>query len=800
MPALIKSNSAEVSRSRPVLGFTVRTAPAQWFEVAIATDSRLFRPEEKARRTPANFFTSRSLGSLWSERGEAIWLVPPSVLARFVGQERLYYTIATSADPSFANPEVTRLPDGAVPSVAVSRSFTGDLRRLSGVPNTRGGLLGNGHGYGSEAPAVLEWAGDRAAPGAIEPAPGPAPAGNGGAPGAGAGSPPAVASVYEVYDDGLEPRLDAPSSPADEGEGDAEAYGIEGPPPEPVDSVASALGKPQPEYPPATRFEPAAPGNFETRKKPRTVDRIVIHITDATTTGSTVSWFQNTKARVSAHFVVGQDGEVVQMVRLADVAYHAKGANTRSIGIEHVAKAPSGSSAGLHPSPAQYAASAKLVRWLCDRLGIPVDRDHILGHAEIVKTDHTGCPNSVWDWDAYLGLLSQAPTAQGLGGPGSFDIDWPDVQVVPQPTDASCWATAAAIVMGWRDRQSVLPEHVATLTGHSKDAGIDPSDVGQLAKSCDLVAEPPQSYTVDGFRALLEQRGPLWVGVLTGSGSGHAVVVTGMWSDGNPDGSDTCVRVVDPWDRDPGQPCAPGPYLATHDRGSRYSQSWRDFVREYEGLGAAGAQGDLQIIDAGGTGGRVIASGLPTTGQSVRPSGFEAKALGGGAGVAVATEIVGAVAKAIIDNKGDVHWDLHQLEGVMHPGNDPANAVQAEFRSGETLKVTGPRMIVDWGKDDVIYLDCEMRWQYNGTSVGNVEIIERGLSDAVGGELYVKATLRPDLRIFRHPPDTGRPAAGLRVLFHYRWVFPLPWDDDEIKTTEYMLYGDGVWERVANWE
>jgi hypothetical protein len=47
-----------------------------------------------------------------------------------------------------------------------------------------------------------------------------------------------------------------------------------------------------------------------------------------------------------------------------------------------------------------------LTRWLCDTYGIPCDRTHILGHSEAhPATTHTGCPNAVWDWDYFMGMV-----------------------------------------------------------------------------------------------------------------------------------------------------------------------------------------------------------------------------------------------------------------------------------------------------------------------------------------------------------------------------------------------------------
>jgi N-acetyl-anhydromuramyl-L-alanine amidase AmpD len=162
------------------------------------------------------------------------------------------------------------------------------------------------------------------------------------------------ASAFE-YDDGMGPM----SESSDDGPG------IEGPIPD-EEAEAQALGAESPEYPQASRFEPAANSNYRQSTKERTIRRIVIHITDGgRNINGTISWFKNPAAKVSAHYVIGQDGEVVQMVRHNDVAWHASRANSDSIGIEHVAN-----TRGLMPSEDEYAASTALVSWLCDQCGI----------------------------------------------------------------------------------------------------------------------------------------------------------------------------------------------------------------------------------------------------------------------------------------------------------------------------------------------------------------------------------------------------------------------------------------------
>ena len=76
-----------------------------------------------------------------------------------------------------------------------------------------------------------------------------------------------------------------------------------------------------------------------------TVDTIVLHATGGTGFESAVKWLCEPASRVSAHYVIGKQGELAKLVPLARAAYHAgrsrmpdgsTGVNRRSIGIELV--------------------------------------------------------------------------------------------------------------------------------------------------------------------------------------------------------------------------------------------------------------------------------------------------------------------------------------------------------------------------------------------------------------------------------------------------------------------------------
>lgn len=111
--------------------------------------------------------------------------------------------------------------------------------------------------------------------------------------------------------------------------------------------------------------------NFGPRPEGTVIDTIVLHHTAGSTLESTVKWFASAKSQVSAHFTVGKDGSIVQMVSNYDRAWHAgvsldakgrKSVNDFSIGIEIVNL---GDGKDPYP-PAQVKAVELLCRVLVD--------------------------------------------------------------------------------------------------------------------------------------------------------------------------------------------------------------------------------------------------------------------------------------------------------------------------------------------------------------------------------------------------------------------------------------------------
>jgi N-acetylmuramoyl-L-alanine amidase len=158
------------------------------------------------------------------------------------------------------------------------------------------------------------------------------------------------------------------------------------------------------DYPGAV-WAPASTANYTVSSRPSTypVNLVVIHVTQETFS-DTIRLFQDPAHAACAHYVVrSADGAVDQCVREHDIAWHAGNwdYNTRSIGIEHEGWVDQ----PAYFTTAMYHASAALTSTICDRYGIPKDRNHIIGHSQVPGTDHTD-PGPNWDWVRYIRLVN----------------------------------------------------------------------------------------------------------------------------------------------------------------------------------------------------------------------------------------------------------------------------------------------------------------------------------------------------------------------------------------------------------
>ena len=159
--------------------------------------------------------------------------------------------------------------------------------------------------------------------------------------------------------------------------------------------------------------KPVKPGNFHVGSIPRTVRAIVLHVAEGSES-AVDSWFNDSESVVSAHFLIGLDGEVRQYVSVHDVAYHAGQVveptwpklvpgrtNSETIGIEH-----EGTGTTAWPD-VQIAASVMVSAWCCMRFKIDPDPLNFPKHSEI-KATKPFCPGKLFDREAYVARVKSA--------------------------------------------------------------------------------------------------------------------------------------------------------------------------------------------------------------------------------------------------------------------------------------------------------------------------------------------------------------------------------------------------------
>jgi N-acetylmuramoyl-L-alanine amidase/Mannosyl-glycoprotein endo-beta-N-acetylglucosaminidase len=170
-----------------------------------------------------------------------------------------------------------------------------------------------------------------------------------------------------------------------------------------AEHLVAELGRPAPpdfgethgtsEHPPKPAIKQFIQSpNFSSRNGER-IRRIIMHYTTSRNVNGTIDHFLNPNSRVSAHYVIGRDGNIFQMVRDGDKAWHAKNANADSIGIEHSA------AQGDQMTPAQELSSLALVRWLLSEYRLPKSAIH--GHKYTPENaGTTDCPQKLFGEDS----------------------------------------------------------------------------------------------------------------------------------------------------------------------------------------------------------------------------------------------------------------------------------------------------------------------------------------------------------------------------------------------------------------
>ncbi|ESX05391.1 N-acetylmuramoyl-L-alanine amidase [Mesorhizobium sp. LSJC268A00] len=161
--------------------------------------------------------------------------------------------------------------------------------------------------------------------------------------------------------------------------------------------------------------------NFGPRRETLRPDMIVLHYTGMATGAAAEAWLCDPASEVSSHYLVHEDGRIIQMVRESDRAWHAgasswfgrRDINSCSVGIEIVNP---GHSLGYSAFPKrQVEAVIGLCLGIIERHSITAQR--VLAHSDIApgrKID----PGEKFPWNALFAagvghLVPAAPVRRG---------------------------------------------------------------------------------------------------------------------------------------------------------------------------------------------------------------------------------------------------------------------------------------------------------------------------------------------------------------------------------------------------
>jgi len=189
------------------------------------------------------------------------------------------------------------------------------------------------------------------------------------------------------------------------------------------DTGASEAGISGADYSPAL-YVRASSGNYQNGRNNAPVTHITIHTAQGSY-AALVSWFKNPAAHNAAHYIIrASDGQVTQMVKESDMAYHMQSANASTIGIVHEGYAAYGNK---WFSDKMYLSSAALVRDICTRRSIDGASCyrglatantnvqgaafHIKGHQHFSGNNHTD-PGKYWNWARYADMLQEKYTPE----------------------------------------------------------------------------------------------------------------------------------------------------------------------------------------------------------------------------------------------------------------------------------------------------------------------------------------------------------------------------------------------------
>jgi N-acetylmuramoyl-L-alanine amidase len=164
-------------------------------------------------------------------------------------------------------------------------------------------------------------------------------------------------------------------------------------------------------------------GNFWPGRGSQKTKAVVLHIAETTFQGA-VSWLTDPTSNASAHFVVGKDGRIAQLVSINDTAWanglsYANGVWLTQFDKQQVPANPSwdGLIKDVNPNwytvsiehegqrwekwtSAMYDANLKLLKWIKESLLLTyILHESLIGHYEIDPIARCYCPGPCVEWE-----------------------------------------------------------------------------------------------------------------------------------------------------------------------------------------------------------------------------------------------------------------------------------------------------------------------------------------------------------------------------------------------------------------
>jgi hypothetical protein len=279
---------------------------------------------------------------------------------------------------------------------------------------------------------------------------------------------------------------------------------------------------------------------------------------------------------------------------------------------------------------------------------------------------------------------------------------------VKQPSPMVCWATVATMMASWRDQQThTLAGYIGGLgepwkTKLATDTGLAAPEAPQLLATMGMQVETTQAnFTAERWEQMLQDFGPLWVTADNDSKPDiqgvHAHILVGIHG---PSDGDPTVDVIDP------------------GSGTEVQMPMSELVARYEQLANTRFAG-LQIRHWPSNAQRAAQQSLRWAQQA---SERLARARGGPAGAVVAGAALGwEVLQSVVEGQRGLKWTRAEMKGIKSPRNDRSFENKGSYQLG-ALKSRMTLRYDDWGPDDYVGAEFEIRYRYNGNCVRDIQI------------------------------------------------------------------------------